>query len=110
MTTVQLIHNAFGWLECMGLKVGALWLHENEIAELSKEAKPGSFVRINEPTMAMTLTKQFGSPPVAFYAGAIVFTSGYLLPKHIIILPDGLHAQIIDGSAQIPLAAFAPRS
>jgi hypothetical protein len=91
----------FHWIEQWDLRVGDLWLHPKQVVELDAEQSLG-FDKIASARVRDSFLDSKGAPYVGIYAGARVFASELVVENHVVAVPDGLDAKLIDKAACMP--------
>ena len=87
---------SFEHIEKMGLRVGDMYLHLNDVRLLETDSTHLDRVEDSRTKSAM--------PGIVGYLyGARVFESELVPEEHIALIPDGIEGRLVDSAACVPL-------
>lgn len=96
MNIIPRLADAFGWYEEKDVRIGDVWLHPVHIAELKGES---DFDQISSLRVREAFLDSKGALYVGMIFGARVFESTLVMEDHVVLVPDGLEAKLLDRSA-----------
>jgi hypothetical protein len=99
---IERLKKVFGWIEERDMRVGELWLHPKQVAELEAANDPGWDKVASRVVQQMVAETKGGALYVALLWGASVYQSEMVIEDHVAALPDGWNAKLIDSSACMP--------
>jgi hypothetical protein len=102
MDIIERLKKVFGWIEERDLRVGELWLHPRQVAELEAAKDPGWDKVVSRAVQQMAAEAKGGALYVALLWGAAVYQSEMVVEDHCAALPAGWSAKLIDSSACMP--------
>jgi len=98
---IERLKKVFTWIEERDLRVGELWLHPKQIAELIESKDPG-WDKVASLYVREETKKWRGAPLVGLLYGANVYESEIVVEDHVVALPSGLDVKLIDSTACMP--------
>jgi hypothetical protein len=98
LNIIDRLKEVWGWVEHRDLRVGEIWLHPKQVAELAATKDPGWDAIAMLAVREMFLETK-GGLYVGMLWGAQVFESGIIVEDHVVALPTGLFVKLIDSSA-----------
>lgn len=98
---IERLKKVYGWIEERDMRVGEVWLHPKQVAELIAAGDPG-WDRINQKAVIELYLESKGALHVGLLWGARVFQTEKVVEDHVAALPDGWEAKLIDSTACMP--------
>lgn len=101
MNIAERLKKVFEWIELRDLRVGELWLHPKQIAELEAEEVSG-YDEVAQAVVRDAYLESKGARLMGYLWGARVFESAMVVENHVGALPDDWDAKLLGSAGCMP--------
>lgn len=102
MSIVDRLCKAFERIEQWDMRVGDIWLHPKQVAELEAEKNDAAYDRIAQKCVRDAFIELKGAPFVGSFLGARVFESEIVVENHVALVPSGFDAKLTGSEGCTP--------